>query len=829
MTPNDPLFNQQWYLKNTGQSGGTAGMDIDVTAAWATATGRGVKIVVNDTGIDYTNPDIAPNYDAADSKSVDAPTNDAYPHNTDNLSGTALEDLAHGTAVAGLIAAAGNDNYGIIGVAYGASVAAFRVLSTAAEAASPFAAIAQAFTNSKNFDVANNSWEETVGLADSVFSSDPNVQSAISALLDAATNGRHGLGTINVFAAGNGFQTGDDTNFHAFQSSINVVSVAALDANGTVNAPSLLGGRYSNTGATILVSAPGTNIVSDDIVGAGGFSSGDQASNLNGTSFAAPLATGTIALMLQVNPNLGLRDVQEILAYTARQTDSSNASWLINDATNWNGGGLHVSDDYGFGLVDARAAVALAQSWTLQHTLSNRTIDSVALPAGGTVAPGGTFFDFSVPTSDLLNLQWVRVQVGLEFQTLDDLKIVLYSPDGTQSVLLNHPYSGSSSGQQIFNTSVQLSTDQFWGEQSTGTWRLWIGDANPSGFDTGFLSSANLVLVGDQPTVNHAYIYTDEYATALAANPSRGILTDAGGGADTIDIAATSGNCTLNLTAGTRCTIDGAALTIGQSTILKTAIGGSGTDTLIANNLGDVLQAGTGNTTLIGGAGNDTLIGGIGNDTFSGGAGNNTITGGGGHDTLVLQGNRSAYTLQSDGHGGVSLIDSVASRDGTDDAQGLNYLQFADANVVVATAEQASVALLYIAAFNRMPDVPGLNGWEDVYTNGVSTSAKAQGAYVSLAETIPTGLTASIAAGFTHSTEFQQKYGSLTDTAFVTLLYQNVLGRAPDTPGLNSWLDLMHNGNATGLHYTREMVLVGFAESNENVAKAAAAGWLFQV
>ena len=63
--PGDPLFANEWWLRNTGQSGGTPGMDIDVAPAWTTATGAGVSVVVNDTGIDYGNPDIAPNYDAA--------------------------------------------------------------------------------------------------------------------------------------------------------------------------------------------------------------------------------------------------------------------------------------------------------------------------------------------------------------------------------------------------------------------------------------------------------------------------------------------------------------------------------------------------------------------------------------------------------------------------------------------------------------------------------------------------------------------------------------------------------------------------------------------
>src|SRR5579871_1630470 len=113
----EPDFSSQWYLRNTGQNGGTAGADINVVPAWSMATGAGVSIVVNDTGVDYNNPDITANYDAATSYSLDAPNNDAYPYNTGNLPSNEQGDLAHGTWVTGLIAAADN-GYGIVGVAY---------------------------------------------------------------------------------------------------------------------------------------------------------------------------------------------------------------------------------------------------------------------------------------------------------------------------------------------------------------------------------------------------------------------------------------------------------------------------------------------------------------------------------------------------------------------------------------------------------------------------------------------------------------------------------------------------------------------------------------
>ena len=70
-TPTEPLFGGQWYLRNTGQSGGTAGMDIRVDGAWRDYTGAGVRVAVIDDGVFYDHPDLAANYDkSADFNSV---------------------------------------------------------------------------------------------------------------------------------------------------------------------------------------------------------------------------------------------------------------------------------------------------------------------------------------------------------------------------------------------------------------------------------------------------------------------------------------------------------------------------------------------------------------------------------------------------------------------------------------------------------------------------------------------------------------------------------------------------------------------------------------
>jgi len=169
--------------------------------------------------------------------------------------------------------------------------------------------------------------------------------------------------------------------------------------------------------------------------------------------------------------------------------------------------------------------------------------------------------------------------------------------------------------------------------------------------------------------------------------------------------------------------------------------------------------------------------------------------------------------------GSLVVNDTISNRDGSNTTNGVEFLQFSDKTIFVENNDNANIARLYSAAFDRAPDLPGLSFWEDVYSRSISSAAKSAGYYVALAQT-NTGSGGSIAAGFMQSSEFQNKYGALNDSAFVNLLYQNVLGRAPDQAGLDFWVNQL--GPA---HQTREVVLVGFAESPENVAKTSA-DWL---
>jgi subtilisin family serine protease len=205
------------------------------------------------------------------------------------------------------------------------------------------------------------------------------------ALHDLAADGRQGLGTVVVQSAGNGYNYGDDTNLHNFQNSRYIITVGATDYFGSAS-------YFSTTGASILVAAPGgagysnyASIITTDRTGSAGSTSGNT-TFADGTSFSAPVVSGIVAMMLEVNPHLGYRDVQQILAYTAHQTDYSAGTVTANGATDWNGGGLQFiyrAQTTGFGQVDALAAVRLAASWDAAPQTVANTVEVTATQKSG--------------------------------------------------------------------------------------------------------------------------------------------------------------------------------------------------------------------------------------------------------------------------------------------------------------------------------------------------------------------------------------------------------------------------------------------------------------
>lgn len=199
----------------------------------------------------------------------------------------------------------------------------------------------------------------------------------------------------------------------------------------------------------------------------------------------------------------------------------------------------------------------------------------------------------------------------------------------------------------------------------------------------------------------------------------------------------------------------------------------------------------------IGGSGNDMLFGNASNNTFTGNAGNDTITGDAGLDVAIYATARANATTSN--ANGTITVNAGASGLGTDTLDGIERLQFSDGTLAFdLDGSSGQTYRLYQAAFNRTPDQTGLSHNVNLMDQGLSIF--------------------DMANAFIASQEFQNTYGTNVDnTAFVTLLYQNVLNRAPDQAGLDGWLTRLSSGTE------RKEVLFGFSESGENKATVATA------
>ncbi len=249
-----------------------------------------------------------------------------------------------------------------------------------------------------------------------------------------------------------------------------------------------------------------------------------QTCNFNGTSAAAPVASGIIALMLEANPNLSIRDIQHILQETSIPVnyDTTQSYWpsvLLqlgrldpdDDPNNpsptfWttNSGNVRHSDEYGFGVIDADAAVRAAANWHGVGPLY--VLDSGTVEAGEdnpnfmdgmiedatfqpTIQSDDNFkFNRLIPGTrsifaiscirDNLLLEGVELTVTIDGDGAGDLLIALISPQGTVSPLaLPRGDSNGLNGQAY--TNYTFSTYKHWGELSGGTWQLVIQDFRP--------------------------------------------------------------------------------------------------------------------------------------------------------------------------------------------------------------------------------------------------------------------------------------------------------------------------------------------------------------
>ena len=405
----------------------------------------------------------------------------------------------------------------------GIGVRRIRLTSGLTTDATDAAALTHAYSTN---DVYNNSWGPSDN-GNTLAAPGPLTQAAYE---DAVANGRGGLGTVYVWAAGNGLENDDNVNYDGWGNSRFTIAVGATDFAGVQS-------WYSEPGAAMLVNAGSSGdtvgITTTDRSGAPGYSGTDCTDTFGGTSSSSPLVAGVVALMLEANPSLTGRDVQHVLVETAEQNDPGDADWATN------GAGHLVNHKYGFGRVDAHAATAAAAGWsTLAEAVSVSTGTMNVGQAIPDNTPSGT--SDSVTITEDITLEHVEVVFDATHTYRGDLEVVLTSPDGTESVLAEPHVTGGGADYPNW----KFMSVRHWGESSAGTWTLTVSDHFAE--DTGTFASWELILHGTgdvtpnrPPTVSGASWSVPENS---AAGTSLGTVLASDPDGDSLTYSITAGN-----------------------------------------------------------------------------------------------------------------------------------------------------------------------------------------------------------------------------------------------------------------------------------------------
>jgi len=534
--PNDSLINQQWHLKFNNQSGAVLGTDLNIESIWAYPIsaagirGRGIRIGIVDDGVQTSHPDFVGNIDTTN----DYDWNDITPNDPSPGAG---DD--HGTACAGDAAARGNNSLGVSGSAPEATLVGMRLIAantTDQQEADAMNHLPQLI------QIKSNSW----GPNDTGAILEAPGPLTLAALKNAVETGRGGKGTIFMWAGGNGLGANDNSNYDGYANSIYTIAVGAFDSQSRQ-------AYYSESGANIVIVSPSSGLspalgkTTTDRTGADGYVAGDYESDFGGTSSATPTASGVVALMLEANPNLGWRDVQEILMRSAKKVNPSDTDWktLVSPAT------INHNHKFGAGLIDATAAVTLANAWVNLSTQFKRTVPqanlSIAIPNNNTT---GITREFVITPQDNLRVEHVTVMVNINHTSRGNLKITLTSPSGTVSRLAEvHTDTNDNYANWTFMTTRN------WGENAVGTWQLKLTDESSASNTAGGtltlatmeVFGASTVPINPPPSVvltspSDGTIFTPGTTVTLAASATD---QNANGGGGTVQIVEFLANGTI--------------------------------------------------------------------------------------------------------------------------------------------------------------------------------------------------------------------------------------------------------------------------------------------
>ena len=451
---NDSWYGCQWHLNNR------RGEDINVEAVWEEGiTGEGVNVVVVDDGMDHYHEDLANNIDTSRN------------HDYTDVGDIHRPFAHHGTGVAGVIAARDN-GIGVRGVASRSTIYGYNVLvdRTAANESDAMA------RNRDVTAVSNNSWGPPDG---------PGLDQANSlwelGVNSGVTTGYGGKGVFYAWAGGNGHEGGDNSNFDEYANYYAVTAVCAVNDQDTRSS-------YSEKGANLWVCAPsndptreGRGIVTTE-------NSDRYRYEFGGTSSATPMVSGVAALLRHSNPDLTWRDLKLILAASARKNDPVNSGWeegahkyMVNAETDR----YHFNHEYGFGTVDAKAAVDLARGWTTVPPLLSSVVESggPTVPIPDAPVTGSPTMVTSTLTMDtgIRFTEFVEIKADFRHLSFRDLAVELVSPSGAISKLAVpfDTFAGDVPLLVVLDGAFHFGSARHLGEDPNGQWTLRVTDHLP--------------------------------------------------------------------------------------------------------------------------------------------------------------------------------------------------------------------------------------------------------------------------------------------------------------------------------------------------------------
>ncbi len=435
-------------LPNTPKTIVSPLVDINMGNVWDTTKGSGITVSVVDRTWEAGHEDLVGNA----SKTLST----YWGGKTGEFENAKVGPAYHGTAVAGVIGARDN-NIGGRGVAPRATLLNVNYLDAQSTINNQ-----KNYTHNKNtVAVANHSYSNTY---DGPLNREhPFV---IRALEESLKSGYGGKGIVHVKVAGNGHNDGigDETALEESLHHRGHIVTCAVNSAGTHAV-------YSEVGSNLWVCAPGGSFTRHGMFGPIG--KDKYHARLIGTSYAAPVVSGVAALLRSVNSALTWRDVKLILANTAQKNDSSDSSWKVGAKKYGSTTDTYsYSRKYGFGLVDATAAVAAAKTW---KNLPKEVSNSASAKFSQAIPRNGTYTEFGINlTSDINFIEHVDVSVGMQTAHFRSMKLVLVAPSGRESLLVDSSLALGGKCRCPLNGSYTFGSTRHLGESAGGMWKLRV-------------------------------------------------------------------------------------------------------------------------------------------------------------------------------------------------------------------------------------------------------------------------------------------------------------------------------------------------------------------